>query len=72
MTKRLIDIEDNLLEQARAALGTGTIKETVTIALQQAIRSRQRHTRVDDAALRRFAAAATDLGDDEVMGAAWR
>jgi Arc/MetJ family transcription regulator len=72
MTKRLIDIEDNLLEQARKALRTNTIKETVTTALQQAVRSSQRRKHVDEAGLEHFAAAAADLGDPEVMTAAWR
>jgi Arc/MetJ family transcription regulator len=72
MTKRLIEIEDALLEQARRALGTETIKDTVTTALQQVVHGSERRARLDDAALERFAEAAADLGDDEVMGAAWR
>jgi Arc/MetJ family transcription regulator len=72
MTKRLIEIEDGLLEQARQALGTETIKDTVTTALRQVVDSSERQTRLDDAALERFAAATADLGDDEVMAAAWR
>jgi Arc/MetJ family transcription regulator len=72
VTKRLIEIEDRLLDEARQALGTGTIKETVAIALEQAVRSRERRTRLSDTALERFADAAKDLGDDEVMAAAWR
>jgi Arc/MetJ family transcription regulator len=72
LTKRLVEIEDSLLDQARRALGTDTIKDTVTSALEQAVRAAERRTRLDDATLERFAAAATDLGDGEVMGAAWR
>lgn len=72
MAKRLIDIEDGLLEGARQVLGTGTIKETVTVALREAVRNRRRRTRVDDAALQRFSNAAADLDDESVMGAAWR
>ena len=72
MTKRLIDIEDSLLEQARTALRTNTIKETVITALQQAVQSSRRREDVDEAALQCFAAAATDLGNPEVMAAAWR
>jgi Arc/MetJ family transcription regulator len=34
MTKRLVDIDDHLLERARSVAGTGTIKETVNTALQ--------------------------------------
>lgn len=33
MTKRLVEINDELLEQARAAAGTTTIKATVEVAL---------------------------------------
>jgi Arc/MetJ family transcription regulator len=72
MVKRLIDIEDSLLEEARQALGTGTIKETVTTALVRVVRDSQRRAELDDAALERFAALAKDLGDEEVMAAAWR
>lgn len=35
MTKRLVDIDDDLLERARSITGTGTIKETVNAALQR-------------------------------------
>jgi Arc/MetJ family transcription regulator len=72
MVKRLVDIEDGLLEQAREALGTSTIKETVTAALRQAVRSSQRRARLDDVALQRFSSAAADLGDENVMAAAWQ
>ncbi|HSO51351.1 MAG TPA: DUF2191 domain-containing protein [Actinomycetes bacterium] len=72
MTKRLIDIEDSLLEQARTVLRTNTIKDTVITALQQAVQSSRRLKDVDEAALQHFAAAAADLGDPEVMAAAWR
>jgi Arc/MetJ family transcription regulator len=72
MVKRLVDIEDSLLEQARDALGTSTIKETVAAALRQAVRSSQRRARLDDRALQRFSSAAADLGDENVMAAAWQ
>lgn len=35
VTKRLIDIDDNLLERARAATGEKTIKGTVEAALKR-------------------------------------
>jgi Arc/MetJ family transcription regulator len=72
LTKRLIEIEDDLLQQARDALGTETIKDTVAIALRHAIHSSKRRTRLDDTTLQRFAAASEDLADDDVMAAAWR
>jgi len=36
VTKRLVDIDDDLLDDARAQLGTATIKDTVNEALRQA------------------------------------
>lgn len=35
MTKRLIEIDDQLLEQARSAAGAKTMKETVEVALRR-------------------------------------
>ena len=37
MAKRLVAIDDNLLERARSIAGTGTIKETVKAALQRLV-----------------------------------
>ncbi len=37
MTKRLVDIDDELLEQARAVSGAGTIKGTVAVALRRLV-----------------------------------
>ncbi|MBN2113218.1 MAG: type II toxin-antitoxin system VapB family antitoxin [Acidimicrobiia bacterium] len=37
MTKRLIDIDDELLARARAAACTGTIKRTVETALRRLV-----------------------------------
>jgi Arc/MetJ family transcription regulator len=43
MTKRLVDIDDDILVEARAALGTTTLKDTVNEALRAAVQShRQR------------------------------
>jgi Arc/MetJ family transcription regulator len=42
--KRLVDIDDDLLERARSVAGTATIKETVNAGLQRL---------VDDEAVRR-------------------
>lgn len=41
MTKRLVEIDDDLLDDARAQLGTATIKDTVNQALRQAGAARQ-------------------------------
>lgn len=35
MTKRLVEIDDNLLERARSVAGTSTIKATVEAGLRQ-------------------------------------
>lgn len=37
MTKRLVEIDDDLLARARAAAGTETIKATVETALQRLV-----------------------------------
>ena len=68
MTKRLVDIDDDLLAEARVLTGAATMKETVNAALQQVIDSelRRRHLQ------RLEAGTGTDLADDEVMRAAWR
>ena len=41
MTKRLVDIDEQVLEAARAGLGTRTIKDTVNEALRRAARNRK-------------------------------
>ena len=68
MSKRLIDVDDGVLERARQLLDGATIKETVNTALQEFC---DRDTRV-----RLFAhiqqLAAEDLGDPEVMRGAHR
>lgn len=64
MGKHLIDIDEHALEQARAELGTSTIKDTVNGALRAATAQRKR--RVTEA-LDALAAAPSDDRDD-----AWR
>jgi len=68
MTKRLIDIDDDLLRQARETLGTETMKDTVNRALAEVSQAelRRRH------ALRLISGDGTDLGDGDVMAGAWR
>ena len=70
MTKRLVDIDDDLLEQARLQLGTTTMKDTVNSALQETVKAARRHAITHDD-LRIFAEAARDLGDPQVMAMAW-
>jgi Arc/MetJ family transcription regulator len=72
MTKRLVDIEDETLEAAQRVLGTSTIKDTVNTALRESVRAAERRQHVDVEALKRFAEAAKDLADEDVMADAWR
>lgn len=70
MTKRLVDIDDDILDEARRALGTTTLKDTVNESLRNVVltAARRKITKEDIAA---FAEAAKDLGDPEVMAKAW-
>jgi Arc/MetJ family transcription regulator len=70
VTKRLVDIDDEVLEDARRALGTTTLKDTVNESLRRTVEAARRSTlTMDDIAA--FAEAARDLGDPEVMAKAW-
>ncbi len=70
MTKRLVDIDDDMLEQARRALGTSTLKDTVNAALVEATRlARSNALTKED--LMRVGKLLQDLGDPEVMAKAW-
>lgn len=68
MTKRLVDIDDDVLDAARAALATTTIKQTVDIALREAADRAGRRQFVQDMA----AGGLPDLLDPAVMADAWR
>ena len=70
MTKRLVDIDDEVLAAARAALGTSTLKETVNTALEEAADTARRRA-VTPETLQRFAELARDLRDPDVMARAW-
>ncbi len=72
MTKRLIDVDDDVLEAAKQVLGTDTIKDTVNSALRASVQAAERRQRLDAEALKRFADASRDLLDDDVMADAWR
>jgi Arc/MetJ family transcription regulator len=68
MSKTLIDVDDDLLDEAQAALGARTKKETVNRALAEAVASvarRREIERLDDGVY-------ADLGDQAVMERAWR
>ncbi len=68
MTKRLVDIDDQVLNDARGVLGTQTIKDTVGEALRRAVAAEARRRHVDYLA----GGGLPDLGDPEVMAGAWR
>ena len=68
MTKRLIDIDDGLLSEARAVTGAATMKETVNAALREVVdmELRRRHLR------RLETGTGIDLADADAMSGAWR
>ncbi len=70
MTKRLVEIDDEVLENARRSLGTLTIKDTVNTALAESVKAARRQA-ITTEDLQRFAEACKDLGDPEVMAKAW-
>ena len=68
MTKRLVDIDDDLLARVRELIGVATVKETVNTALRQLL-----DTELLRQHLRRLETGrGTDLGDKEIMLGAWR
>jgi Arc/MetJ family transcription regulator len=70
MTKRLVDIDDEILDEARRALGTKTLKETVNESLRSIVQShrRQKITKED---VQRFVDATEDLRNPEITAKAW-
>ncbi len=68
MTKRLVDIDDDLLSVERTILETDTMRDTVNAALKQIsdLEAMRRHT------LRLMDGDGLDLHDPEVMKGAWR
>ena len=68
VTKRLIDIDDDLLARARAALGAATMKETVNRALTEVVKAELRRRHADRLATMR----GMDLDDPEIMKGARR
>lgn len=68
MTKRLVEIDDDVLAAARSALNTVTIKDTVNRALSEAAAAALRRQFVELLA----ADGLPDLRDPDVMAAAWR
>jgi len=70
MTKRLVDIDDEVLDEAKRALGTTTLKDTINSSLRESVAAaRRREITKED--LQRVGELLTDLGDPEVMAKAW-
>jgi Arc/MetJ family transcription regulator len=68
VTKRLVDIDDELLEEATEVLGAGTMKEAVNRSLEEVVRAARRRSHA-----RRLAEMeGLDLADPKVMSGAWR
>ncbi len=68
MTKRLVDIDDDLLEEASAVLEASTMKETVNRSLESVVLAARRRRHAER--LERM--DGLELDDPEVMGGAWR
>jgi Arc/MetJ family transcription regulator len=68
MSKRLVDIDDELLEEATAILGASTMKETVNRSLEVVVLASRRRRHADRLAEMRD----LDLADPVVMAGAWR
>ena len=68
MTKRLIDIDDELLELARAELKTEGVSDTVRAALRQAIAAGARRRAV----IRMVEGGYRDLAEKSARDEVWR
>lgn len=68
MTKRLIDLDDELVETAQRELGTSTVTETVRVALREAAARRARSRQVDWLSQGGLAA----MADPEQRETVWR
>lgn len=68
MVKRLVDIEDGLLDEASAVLGSATMKETVNRSLEAVVLAARRRRHAD----RLEKMEGLDLDDAELMAGAWR
>ena len=68
MRKTSVDVDDRLLEQVRAVLGTSSIKETIDGALREVMRAEARRREIRALAVME----GLDLADHKVMAKAWR
>ena len=68
MSKRLVDIDDDLLDEATAILGAATMKETVNRSLEAVVLASRRRRHAD----RLSAMRDLDLANPKVMAGEWR
>jgi Arc/MetJ family transcription regulator len=68
MSKRLVDIDDELLGEASEVLGSSTMKETVNRALLEVVHAARRRRHVERLTTMR----GLDLNKPRVMSKAWR
>lgn len=68
MTKRLVDVDDDLLEEASSILGAATMKEAVNRSLETVVLAARRRRHAD----RLEAMRNLDLAKPRVMSGAWR
>ena len=68
MSKRLVDIDDDLLEEASAVLGASTMKEAVNRSLESVVLAARRLRHAD----RLEGMVGLDLDDPSIMSGAWR
>ena len=68
MRKTSVDIDNDLMEQARSVLGTSSIKATIDAALREVLRAEARRQEIR--ALSRM--DGLDLANEDVMAKAWR
>lgn len=66
--KTSVEINEELLEEAREILATSTIRETIEEAFREVVRQRARVEEIEALATMK----GMDLHDGEVMGRAWR
>lgn len=68
MTKRLINIDDDVLQEVTEILGTTTMTDTVNGALQEIINHQLRMAHLE----RLRTMKGMDLNNPEIMAGAWR
>ncbi|MGM0819173.1 MAG: type II toxin-antitoxin system VapB family antitoxin [Actinomycetota bacterium] len=68
MAKKLIDVDEDTLAQAREILGAATMKDTVNRALAEVVLLAERRAH----AHRLSSMQDLDLDDDRIMAGAWR